>query len=102
MAQGGAKANVVKVEMADDEDAAAIQAKIEAEAEARRTQNALPSWIAKSTVSGALTQAGAREAQAELLAQQEAQHKQVITDAGNDGGVYKRIFFVVCPAQKIC
>lgn len=72
--------------MAQDEDALAAQAKVEAEAEARRTQNALPSWIAKSTVSGALTQAGAREAQAELLAQQEAAHKQVVTEASVEGG----------------
>lgn len=87
IAQGGAKANVVKVEMADDEDALALQAKMEAEAEARRSQNALPSWIAKSTVSGALTEAGAKEAHAESLAQQEAAHRSALgLGTASDGG----------------
>ena len=49
--------------MAVDKDADTVRREREAEAAARRQQNALPAWHLKSTVSGDLTALGIREAE---------------------------------------
>ncbi|BGP39935.1 hypothetical protein JCM10450v2_003914 [Rhodotorula kratochvilovae] len=48
-----AQAAVVKVQIAGDDDEANELRRREAEAQAKRAQNALPSWIAQSTISSA-------------------------------------------------
>ena len=64
IATGAGMVNEVKIQMSGDVDVVALQAQRERETEARRVQNKLPDWIAKSTVSGALTAAGIRDAAA--------------------------------------
>lgn len=61
IAQGGGLATEVSIQLANDEDLRLEAIRKMEESEARRVQNALPSWIAKSTVDGGLTAAGFRD-----------------------------------------
>jgi len=59
---GGGQVANVKIELADEQNLQAMRQAKEKESEATRAQNALPSWIAKSTVSGAQNGAGTKDA----------------------------------------
>lgn len=61
VATGGAKEAAVTVQLADESDLEAKKRLKEQEAEAKRQANALPVWIAQSTVSGELTRAGMKD-----------------------------------------
>ncbi|KAG0148900.1 hypothetical protein CROQUDRAFT_669590 [Cronartium quercuum f. sp. fusiforme G11] len=61
VATGGAKEATVSVQMAQEGDMEAKRLLKEQQAEAKRQANALPIWIAQSTVSGELTGAGIKE-----------------------------------------
>lgn len=58
---GGSAPAKVTIELVNESTDGAERAKKEAEAEAKRTQNALPSWIERSTITGELTSAGAAQ-----------------------------------------
>ena len=62
IATGGAQSTKVKVELTDEASLLALQEARARELEAIRVANALPSWIERSTVSGTLTEAGAKQA----------------------------------------
>lgn len=61
VATGGAKEAAVSVQMAQEGDVETKRLLKEQQAEAKRQANALPVWIAQSTVSGELTGAGIKE-----------------------------------------
>ncbi|KAH9815404.1 TFIIE alpha subunit-domain-containing protein [Melampsora americana] len=61
VATGGAKEAAVSVQMAQEGDLETKRLLKEQQAEAKRQANALPVWIAQSTVSGELTGAGIKE-----------------------------------------
>lgn len=61
VATGGAREAAVTVQLAEEGDLEAKKRLQEQQAQAKRQANALPVWIAQSTVSGELTRAGARE-----------------------------------------
>ncbi|EGG06959.1 uncharacterized protein MELLADRAFT_106301 [Melampsora larici-populina 98AG31] len=61
VATGGAKEAAVSVQMAQEGDLENKRLLKEQQAEAKRQANALPVWIAQSTVSGELTGAGIKE-----------------------------------------
>lgn len=61
IASGGQLATTVSIQLASEADLAEERAKKLADSEARRVQNALPSWIAQSTVDGGFTAAGMRD-----------------------------------------
>lgn len=61
VATGGAKEAAVTVQMAQEGDLEAKRILKEQQAEAKRQANALPVWIAQSTVNGELTGAGIKE-----------------------------------------
>jgi len=61
VATGGAKETAVTVQLAEEGDIEAKKLLKEQEAEAKRQANALPVWIAQSTVSGELTRAGMKD-----------------------------------------
>ncbi|OAV92614.1 hypothetical protein PTTG_09181 [Puccinia triticina 1-1 BBBD Race 1] len=61
VATGGAKEAVVTVQLAEEGDLEAKKLLQEQQAEAKRQANALPVWIAQSTVSGELTRAGMKD-----------------------------------------
>ncbi|KAI9618891.1 hypothetical protein H4Q26_012145 [Puccinia striiformis f. sp. tritici PST-130] len=61
VATGGAKEAAVTVQLAQEGDLEAKKRLQEKEAEAKRQANALPVWIAQSTVSGEMTRAGMKD-----------------------------------------
>ncbi|KAA1065223.1 hypothetical protein PGT21_032873 [Puccinia graminis f. sp. tritici] len=61
VATGGAKEAAVTVQLAEEGDLEAKKRLKEQQAEAKRQANALPVWIAQSTVSGELTRAGMKD-----------------------------------------
>ncbi|MBW0542164.1 hypothetical protein O181_081879 [Austropuccinia psidii MF-1] len=61
VATGGAKETAVTVQLAQEGDMEAKRRLQEQQAEAKRQANALPVWIAQSTVNGELTRAGTKE-----------------------------------------
>ena len=58
---GGAGSAKVMIELTDNPDDLEARRKKEAEAESTRQQNALPSWIERSTITGELTAVGAAQ-----------------------------------------
>jgi len=74
--------------MSMDKDEATRRQERDAEAEAKRQQNALPEWIRKSTVSGHLTASGVAEsARAESAAGPSSSNDEILRGLGTAGPV---------------
>jgi transcription initiation factor TFIIE subunit alpha len=72
--------------MSMDKDEATRRQERDAEAEAKRQQNALPEWIRKSTVSGHLTASGVAEsARAENAAGPSSSNDEILRGLGTVG-----------------
>lgn len=76
----------IGVVMSMDKDEATRRQERDAEAEAKRQQNALPEWIRKSTVSGHLTASGVAEsARAENAARPSSSNDEILRGLGTVG-----------------
>ncbi|GAA6024968.1 hypothetical protein JCM8202_002167 [Rhodotorula sphaerocarpa] len=85
---GASSASVVKIHMAGDDDEANERARRERELQEKRAQNALPSWIAQSTISADPELRRAQEAAQSAEAAQEAEVRGPLSSperAGRDG-----------------
>lgn len=85
---GASSASVVKIHMAGDDDEANERARRERELQEKRAQNALPSWIAQSTISADPELRRAQEAAQSAEAAQEAEAGGPLSSperAGRDG-----------------